>query len=103
VKPSGDRVFVKVDKEVAKTASGLILPTKAQKKPNYGVIVALGETSWSKVGEMGWPFIFKDTSTGTITCSGLHGFYVKTYLKKLSFFSVSKVDPNRTWYLSFDI
>lgn len=51
VKPVGDRVFVKVDKEESKTAGGVLLPTNAQKKPTAGEVVAQGETMTVKVGD----------------------------------------------------
>lgn len=49
VKPSGDRVLVKVDKEEGKTQGGVLLPTAAQNKPTAGAIVALGDVSLVKV------------------------------------------------------
>jgi chaperonin GroES len=49
VKPVGDRVFVKVDKEESRTQGGVLLPTAAQNKPTAGSIVALGEADQVKV------------------------------------------------------
>ena len=49
VKPSGDRVLVKVDKEESKTVGGVLLPTVAQNKPTAGAVVALGEVELVKV------------------------------------------------------
>lgn len=49
VKPSGDRVLVKVDKEEGKTQGGVLLPTVAQNKPTAGAVVALGEVELVKV------------------------------------------------------
>lgn len=51
VKPVGDRVFVRVDKEEAKTIGGVLLPSVAQKKPNAGSIIALGDASLVKMGD----------------------------------------------------
>lgn len=49
VKPSGDRVLVKVDKEEGKTQGGVLLPTVAQNKPTAGAVVALGDVELVKV------------------------------------------------------
>jgi hypothetical protein len=40
VKPVGDRVLVKVDKEEPKTSGGIIIPSSAQKKPTSGEVVS---------------------------------------------------------------
>lgn len=50
VKPVGDRVFVKVDKEEARSVGGVLLPSSAQQKSTAGTIVALGDVSQVKVG-----------------------------------------------------
>jgi co-chaperonin GroES (HSP10) len=49
VKPSGDRVLVKVDKEEGKTTGGVLLPSVAQNKPTAGAVVALGDVELVKV------------------------------------------------------
>lgn len=49
VKPAGDRVLVKVDKEEGKTVGGVLLPTVAQNKPTAGAVVALGEVQLVQV------------------------------------------------------
>ena len=49
VKPSGDRVLVKVDKEEGRTQGGVLLPTVAQNKPTAGAVVALGDVELVKV------------------------------------------------------
>jgi chaperonin GroES len=43
VKPLGDRVLVKIKDAEEKTASGIILPSTAQSKPQGGEVVAVGE------------------------------------------------------------
>jgi chaperonin GroES len=50
VKPVGDRVLVKVDKEESKTVGGVLLPAVAQNKPTTGSIVAVGEAETVQVG-----------------------------------------------------
>jgi chaperonin GroES len=52
VKPVGDRVLVKVDKQESKTAGGLLLPSAAQTKPTAGAIVSTGEVQHVKVGRL---------------------------------------------------
>ena len=49
VAPVGDRVFVKIDKEEDKSASGILLPSSAQKKPTQGEVVVAGDAKALKV------------------------------------------------------
>jgi hypothetical protein len=49
VKPVGDRVLVKVDKQEMKSIGGVLLPANAAKKPTAGSIVAMGDVSLVKV------------------------------------------------------
>jgi len=42
VKPLADRVIVKLEKNEAKTAGGIIIPDTAQEKTQQGVVVAVG-------------------------------------------------------------
>ena len=42
VKPLSDRVMVKLEKNEAKTAGGIIIPDTAQEKTQQGVVVATG-------------------------------------------------------------
>jgi chaperonin GroES len=42
VKPLADRVMVKLEKNEAKTAGGIIIPETAQEKTQTGVVVAVG-------------------------------------------------------------
>lgn len=51
VKPVGDRVFVKVDKEEVKSIGGVLLPSGAGKKSTAGTIVALGDATLVKSGD----------------------------------------------------
>jgi chaperonin GroES len=43
VKPLADRVMVKLEKNEAKTAGGIIIPDTAQEKTQQGTVVAVGE------------------------------------------------------------
>jgi chaperonin GroES len=43
VKPLADRVMVKLEKNEAKTAGGIIIPDTAQEKTQSGVVVAVGD------------------------------------------------------------
>ena len=43
VKPLADRVMVKLEKNEAKTAGGIIIPDTAQEKTQQGVVVAIGD------------------------------------------------------------
>ena len=52
IKPVGDRVLVKVDKEEAKSVGGVLLPASIRNKPNAGAIIALGDAKQVKV--RGW-------------------------------------------------
>lgn len=51
VKPAGDRVLVKVDKEEGKTQGGVLLPTVAQNKPTAGAVIGLGDVELVKSGD----------------------------------------------------
>jgi chaperonin GroES len=42
VKPLGDRVMVKLEKNEAKTAGGIIIPDTAQEKTQQGTVVETG-------------------------------------------------------------
>ncbi len=43
VKPLGDRILVKMEKEEEKTKGGLYIPETAQEKTQIGVVVAVGD------------------------------------------------------------
>jgi chaperonin GroES len=43
VKPLADRVMVKLEKNEAKTAGGIIIPDTAQEKTQTGVVVEVGD------------------------------------------------------------
>jgi chaperonin GroES len=43
VKPLADRVLVKLEKNEAKTAGGIIIPDNAQEKTQTGVVVDVGD------------------------------------------------------------
>ena len=43
VKPLADRVMVKLEKNEAKTAGGIIIPDTAQEKTQQGVVVDVGD------------------------------------------------------------
>ena len=49
VKPLVDRVMVKLEKNEAKTAGGIIIPDTAQEKTQQGVVVAVGDDETIKV------------------------------------------------------
>jgi chaperonin GroES len=54
VKPLADRVMVKLEKNEAKTAGGIIIPDTAQEKTQTGLVVAIGndkEVITVKVGD----------------------------------------------------
>ena len=42
VKPLADRIMVKMEKNEAKTAGGIIIPDTAQEKTQTGIVVAVG-------------------------------------------------------------
>lgn len=43
IKPLGDRVLLKIEKEEEKTKGGLYIPETAQEKTQEGVVVAVGD------------------------------------------------------------
>ena len=70
VKPLADRVMVKLEKNEAKTAGGIIIPDTAQEKTQQGVVVEVGddkEVIKVKVGQK----VMYDKYAGTqITING---------------------------------
>lgn len=51
IKPIGDKVVVQTVEAESKTASGILLPDSAQKKPTEGKVVAVGEGRWLENGK----------------------------------------------------
>lgn len=51
VKPLGDRVVVRRKESEQKTAGGIVLPDSAQKKPQFGKVLAAGAGSLGKNGK----------------------------------------------------
>lgn len=49
VKPLGDRVLVKMEKEGEKSKGGLFIPETAQEKTQVGAVVAIGDDEEIKV------------------------------------------------------
>lgn len=55
VKPVGDRVFVKVDKERPRSVGGVLLPAVSQASSTGGTVVEVGDVHMVKVGgRAGW-------------------------------------------------
>lgn len=50
VKPVGDRVLVRVDKEEVKSIGGVLLPASVRNKPTAGSVIALGDAKQVQVG-----------------------------------------------------
>ena len=51
LQPIGDRIIVRRESSEAKTSGGILLPDAAQKKPQRGVILAVGPGKLNKKGE----------------------------------------------------
>jgi chaperonin GroES len=77
VKPLADRVMVKLEKNEAKTAGGIIIPDTAQEKTQQGVVVEVGddaEVIKVKVGQK----VMYDKYAGTqIKIDGIEHLIVK--------------------------
>jgi chaperonin GroES len=52
LKPLGDRVIVKQDEAEEKTASGLILSSGSQDKPQHGTVISVGPGKPDKEGNL---------------------------------------------------
>ena len=52
LKPLGDRVIIKQDEAEQTTASGIILTSKEQEKPQRGEVIAVGEGKRTDAGEI---------------------------------------------------
>lgn len=57
LKPLGDRVIIKQDAAEEKTASGLILASNAQEKPQRGTVIAVGEGKLDNNGNLVKPAV----------------------------------------------
>ena len=51
LKPIGDRIIVRREASDAKSSGGIIIPDAAQKKPQRGVILAVGPGKMNKEGK----------------------------------------------------
>ena len=51
LQPIGDRIIVRRESSDAKSAGGILIPDAAQKKPQRGVILAVGPGRLNKKGE----------------------------------------------------
>ena len=51
LQPIGDRIIVRRESSEAKTSGGILLPDTAKKKPQRGVILAVGPGKLNKKGE----------------------------------------------------
>ena len=51
LQPIGDRIIVRRESSDAKSAGGILIPDAAQKKPQRGVILAVGPGKLNKKGE----------------------------------------------------
>jgi len=66
VKPLGDRVLVKLEKNEAKTAGGIIIPDTAQEKTQQGLVVETGPgTEKEKITVKSGDRIMYDKYAGT--------------------------------------
>lgn len=50
--PLGDRVVLKQDEAESKTASGILIASSAQEKPQRGTVIAVGEGKLDNNGNM---------------------------------------------------
>ncbi|MDR1421941.1 MAG: co-chaperone GroES [Coriobacteriales bacterium] len=62
LKPLGDRVIVKQDEAETTTASGIVLASSAQEKPQRGTVVAVGEGKLDNNGNLVKPGVKKGDS-----------------------------------------
>jgi len=66
VKPLADRVLVKLEKNEAKTAGGIIIPDTAQEKTQQGIVVSTGPgTEKEKITVKSGDRIMYDKYAGT--------------------------------------
>jgi chaperonin GroES len=52
LKPLGDRIIIKQDEAETTTASGLLLASNAQEKPQRGTVIAVGEGKLDNNGNL---------------------------------------------------
>jgi len=68
--PLADRVLVKRDEQVNKTASGLYIPDSAKEKPLEGIVVAVGKDAIEYGINEGDKVVFANFSGMEITIEG---------------------------------
>ena len=69
-RPLANRVLIKREEEVTKTASGLILPESAKEKPQQGKVIAVGVDALEEGINEGDMVIFGKYSGTEITLDG---------------------------------
>lgn len=52
IAPLGDRVILKQDEAESKTASGILIASSAQEKPQRGTVIAVGEGKLDNSGNL---------------------------------------------------
>ncbi len=67
IKPLGDRVLVKLEKEEEKTKGGLYIPETAQEKTQMGPVVAVGDDDEEIKVKVGDTILFDKYAGTTVT------------------------------------
>jgi chaperonin GroES len=77
VKPLLDRVMVKLDKNEAKTAGGIIIPDTAQEKTQQGVVVEVGDDAEAIKVKIGQKVMYDKYAGTQIKIDGVEHLILK--------------------------
>ena len=77
VKPLADRVMVKLEKNEAKTAGGIIIPDTAQEKTQQGVVVEVGDDKEAIKVKTGQKVMYDKYAGTQIKIDGVEHLIVK--------------------------
>ena len=77
VKPLADRVMVKLEKNEAKTAGGIIIPDTAQEKTQTGKVIAVGDDKEAIKVKKGDKVMFDKYAGTTVKIDGDDHLVVK--------------------------
>ncbi|MDR2483824.1 MAG: co-chaperone GroES [Treponema sp.] len=77
VKPLADRVMVKLEKNEAKTAGGIIIPDTAQEKTQTGLVVEIGDDTEVIKVKAGQRVMYDKYAGTTIKIDGVEHLILK--------------------------
>ena len=84
IKPLYDKVLIKREEALEKTAGGIIIPDTSKEKPSKGTVISVGEGARNEKGDL-IPMILKTGILPTFPLEVLVGATVLIFTAKLIF------------------